>query len=133
MSFALETLPDDIQDLVAVLVALGLAEAFDGEEFLFGRGGEVGYGQEGFLVEDDVGGDVVFLVFFTPPVHKGLGQFRMDAASVGGRFSIRFPNLSKGRRFDRLTNRIWALSLLNRLLGCRSLLRCGNQRPDQCL
>lgn len=48
MSFALEALPDDIQDLIAVLVALGFAEAFDGEEFLFGRGGEVGYGQEGF-------------------------------------------------------------------------------------
>ena len=49
MSFALETLPDDIQNLVTVPVALGFAEAFDGEEFLTGRGGEVGYGQEGFL------------------------------------------------------------------------------------
>ena len=82
MSFALETLPDDIQDLIAVLVALGLAEAFDGEEFLFGRGGEVGYGQEGFLVEDDVGGDVVFLVLLTPPVDQCLYQFRMEAAGV---------------------------------------------------
>ena len=83
MSFALEALPDDIQDLIAVLVALGLAEAFDGEEFLFGRGGGVGYGQEGFLVEDDVGGDVVFLVLLTPPVDQGLHQFRMCAAGVG--------------------------------------------------
>lgn len=83
MSFALETLPDDIQDLIAVLVALGFAEAFDGEEFLFGRGGEVGYGQEGFLVEDDVGGDVVFLVLFPSPVNQGLDQFRMEAAGVG--------------------------------------------------
>lgn len=83
MSFALETLPDDIQDLIAVLVALGLAEAFDGEEFLFGRGGEVGYGQKGFLVEDHEGGDVVFLVFFTPPVDQCLYQFRMGAAGVG--------------------------------------------------
>ena len=83
MSFALETLPDDIQDLIAVLVALGLAEAFDGEEFLFGRGGEVGYGQEGFLVEDDVGGDVVLLVLFPSPVNQGLDQFRMGAAGVG--------------------------------------------------
>ena len=83
MSFALETLPDDIQDLIAVLVALGFAEAFDGEEFLFGRGGEVGYGQEGFLVEDDVGGDVVFLVLLTPPVDQCLYQFRMEAAGVG--------------------------------------------------
>lgn len=54
---------DDFEDLIAVLVALGFAEAFDGEEFLFGRGGEVGYGQEGFLVEDYVGGDVVFWYF----------------------------------------------------------------------
>lgn len=83
MSFALETLPDDIQDLIAVLVALGLAEAFDGEEFLFGRGGEVGYGQEGFLVEDYVGGDVVLLVLFPSPVNQGLDQFRMEAAGVG--------------------------------------------------
>lgn len=83
MSFALETLPDDIQDLIAVLVALGFAEAFDGEEFLFGRGGEVGYGQEGFLVEDYVGGDVVFLVLLTPPVDQCLYQFRMGAAGVG--------------------------------------------------
>lgn len=83
MSFALETLPDDIQDLIAVLVALGFAEAFDGEEFLFGRGGEVGYGQEGFLVEDYVGGDVVLLVLFPSPVNQGLDQFRMEAAGVG--------------------------------------------------
>lgn len=83
MSFVLEALPDDIQDLIAVPVALGLAEAFDGEEFLFGRGGEVGYGQEGFLVEDDVGGDVVFLVLFPSPVNQGLDQFRMEAAGVG--------------------------------------------------
>ena len=48
MSNFLEALPDDIQNLVAVPVALGLAEAFDGEEFLFGRGGEVGCGQESF-------------------------------------------------------------------------------------
>ena len=83
MSFALETLPDDIQNLIAVPVALGLAEAFDGEKFLFGRGGEVGYGQEGFLVEDDVGGDVVFLVLLTPPVDQCLYQFRMGAAGIG--------------------------------------------------
>lgn len=83
MSFVLEALPDDIQNLVAVPVALGLAEAFDGEEFLFGRGGEVGYGQEGFLVEDDVGGDVVLPVFFPPPVDQCLYQFRMGAAGVG--------------------------------------------------
>ena len=76
-------MPDDIQDLITVLVALGFAEAFDGEEFLLGRGGEVGYGQEGFLVEDDVGGDVVFLVLLTPPVDQGLDQFRMEAAGVG--------------------------------------------------
>ena len=76
-------MPDDIQDLIAVLVALGFAEAFDGEEFLFGRGGEVGYGQEGFLVEDDVGGDVVLLVLFPSPVNQGLDQFRMEAAGVG--------------------------------------------------
>ena len=76
-------MPDDIQNLVAIAVALGFAEAFDGEEFLFGRGGEVGYGQEGFLVEDDVGGDVVFLVLLTPPVDQGLDQFRMEAAGVG--------------------------------------------------
>ena len=83
MSFVLEALPDDIQNLVAIAVALGFAEAFDGEEFLFGRGGEVGYGQEGFLVEDDVGGDVVFLVLLTPPVDQCLYQFRMGAAGVG--------------------------------------------------
>ena len=83
MSFVLEALPDDIQNLVAVPVALGFAEAFDGEEFLFGRGGEVCYGQEGFLVEDDVGGDVVFLVLLTPPVDQCLYQFRMGAAGVG--------------------------------------------------
>ena len=83
MSFVLEALPDDIQNLVAVLVALGLAEAFDGEEFLTGGGGEVGYGQEGFLVEDDVGGDVVLLVLFPSPVNQGLDQFRMEAAGVG--------------------------------------------------
>lgn len=83
MSFALETLPDDIQDLIAVPVALGLAEAFDGEKFLFGRGGEVGYGQEGFLVEDDVGGDVVFLVLLPSPVNQCLYQFRMGAAGIG--------------------------------------------------
>lgn len=83
MSFALETLPDDIQDLIAVLVALGFAEAFDGEEFLFGRGGEVGYGQEGFLVEDYVGGDVVLLVLFPSPVDQGLDQFRVEAAGIG--------------------------------------------------
>lgn len=74
---------DDFEDLIAVLVALGFAEAFDGEEFLFGRGGEVGYGQEGFLVEDYVGGDVVFLVLLTPPVDQCLYQFRMGAADVG--------------------------------------------------
>lgn len=73
-------MPDDIQDLVAVPVALGFAEAFDGEEFLFGRGGEVGYGQEGFLVEDDVGGDVVLLILFPSPVDQCLDQFRMEAA-----------------------------------------------------
>ena len=83
MSFVLEALPDDIQNLIAVLVALGFAEAFDGEEFLFGRGGEVGYGQEGFLVEDYVGGDVVLLVLFPSPVDQGLDQFRMEAAGVG--------------------------------------------------
>lgn len=83
MSFALEALPDDIQDLIAVLVALGFAEAFDGEKFLTGGRGEVGYGQEGFLVEDDVGGDVVFLVLLTPPVDQCLYQFRMEAAGVG--------------------------------------------------
>ena len=83
MSFVLEALPDDIQNLIAVPVALGFAEAFDGEEFLFGRGGEVGYGQEGFLVEDDVGGDVVLLVLFPSPVNQGLDQFRMEAAGVG--------------------------------------------------
>lgn len=83
MSFVLEALPDDIQNLVAVPVALGLAEAFDGEKFLTGGRGEVGYGQEGFLVEDDVGGDVVFLVLFPSPVNQGLDQFRMEAAGVG--------------------------------------------------
>lgn len=83
MSFALETLPDDIQDLIAVPVALGFAEAFDGEKFLTGGRGEVGYGQEGFLVEDDVGGDVVLLVLFPSPVDQGLDQFRMEAAGVG--------------------------------------------------
>ena len=83
MSFVLEALPDDIQNLVAVLVALGLAEAFVGEEFLTCGRGEVGYGQEGFLVEDDVGGDVVFLVLLTPPVDQCLYQFRMGAADVG--------------------------------------------------
>lgn len=83
MSFALETLPDDIQDLVTVLVALGLAEAFDAEEFLTGGRGEIGYGQEGFLVEDYVGGDVVLLVLFPSPVNQGLDQFRMEAAGVG--------------------------------------------------
>ncbi len=76
-------MPDDIQNLVAIAVALGLAEAFDGEEFLFGRGGEVGYGQEGFLVEDDVGGDVVLLILFPSPVDQCLYQFRMGAAGVG--------------------------------------------------
>ncbi len=74
---------DYFKNLIAVPVALGLAEAFDGEEFLFGRGGEVGYGQEGFLVEDDVGGDVVLLVLFPSPVNQGLDQFRMEAAGVG--------------------------------------------------
>lgn len=74
---------DYFKNLVAVLVALGFAEAFDGEEFLFGRGGEVGYGQEGFLVEDYVGGDVVLLVLFPSPVNQGLDQFRMEAAGVG--------------------------------------------------
>ena len=83
MSNFLEALLDYFKNLVAVLVALGFAEAFDGEEFLFGRGGEVGYGQEGFLVEDDVGGDVVLPVFFPPPVDQGLDQFRMEAAGVG--------------------------------------------------
>ena len=75
--------PDNLKNLVTVLVALGLAEAFDGEKFLAGCGGEVGYGQKGFLVEDYVGGDVVFLVLFTPPVDQGLDQFRMCAAGVG--------------------------------------------------
>ena len=74
---------DYFKDLFAVLVALGFAEAFDGEEFLFGRGGEVGYGQEGFLVEAYVGGDVVLLVLFPSPVNQGLDQFRMEAAGVG--------------------------------------------------
>ena len=74
---------DYFKNLIAVPVALGLAEAFDGEEFLFGRRGEVGYGQEGFLVEDDVGGDVVLLVLFPSPVNQGLDQFRMEAAGVG--------------------------------------------------
>ena len=74
---------DYFKNLIAVPVALGLAEAFDGEEFLFGRGGDVGYGQEGFLVEDDVGGDVVLLVLFPSPVNQGLDQFRMEAAGVG--------------------------------------------------
>ena len=83
MSFVLEALPDDIQNLVAVLVALGLAEAFDGEEFLTCGRGEVGYGQKSFLVEDDVGGDVVFLVLLPSPVNQGLDQFRMEAAGVG--------------------------------------------------
>ena len=83
MSFVLEALPDDIQDLVAVPVALGLTEAFDGEEFLTCGRGEVSYGQKGFLVEDDVGGDVVFLVLLTPPVDQCLDQFRMGAAGVG--------------------------------------------------
>lgn len=83
MSFVLEALPDDIQDLITVLVALGFAEAFDGEKFLTGGRGEVGYGQEGFLVEDYVGGDVVFLVLFPSPVDQGLDQFRMEAAGVG--------------------------------------------------
>ena len=74
---------DYFKNLIAVPVALGFAEAFDGEEFLFGRGGEVGYGQESFLVEDDVGGDVVLPVFFPPPVDQCLDQFRMGAAGVG--------------------------------------------------
>lgn len=74
---------DYFKDLFAVFFALGFAEAFDGEEFLFGRRGEVGYGQEGFLVEDDVGGDVVLPVFFPPPVDQCLDQFRMGAAGVG--------------------------------------------------
>ena len=76
-------MPDDTQDLIAVLVALGFAEAFDGEEFLTCGRGEVGYGQEGFLVEDYVGGDVVLLVLFPSPVNQGLDQFRMCAAGVG--------------------------------------------------
>ena len=80
MSNFLEALLDYFQDLITVPVALGLAEAFDGEEFLLGGRGEVGYGQKGFLVEDYVGGDVVFLVLFTPPVDQGLDQFRMCAA-----------------------------------------------------
>lgn len=83
MSFVLETLPDDIQNLVTVPVALGFAEAFDGEKFFTGGRGEVGYGQEGFLVEDHEGGDVVFLVLLTPPVDQCLYQFRMGAAGVG--------------------------------------------------
>ena len=74
---------DYFKNLIAVPVALGLAEAFDGEEFLFGRGGEVGYGQEGFLVEDYVGGDVVLAVIFPPPVDQCLYQVRMGAAGVG--------------------------------------------------
>ena len=76
-------MPDDIQDLIAVPVALGLAEAFDGEKFLTCGRGEVGYGQKSFLVEDDVGGDVVLLVLFPSPVNQGLDQFRMEAAGVG--------------------------------------------------
>mgnify|MGYP003242170262 CR=1 len=48
MSNFLETLLDYFKNLVAVPVALGLAEAFDGEKFLTGGRGEVGYGQEGF-------------------------------------------------------------------------------------
>ena len=74
---------DYFKNLIAVPVALGFAEAFDGEKFLTGGRGEVGYGQEGFLVEDDVGGDVVFLVLFPSPVNQGLDQFRMEAAGVG--------------------------------------------------
>lgn len=74
---------DYFKDLFAVFFALGFAEAFDGEKFLTGGRGEVGYGQEGFLVEDDVGGDVVFLVLLTPPVDQCLHQFRMEAAGVG--------------------------------------------------
>ena len=74
---------DYFKNLIAVPVALGFAEAFDGEEFLFGRGGEVGYGQEGFLVEDYVGGDVVLLILFPSPVDQCLYQFRMGAAGVG--------------------------------------------------
>lgn len=74
---------DYFKDLFAVFFALGLAEAFDAEEFLTCGRGEVGYGQEGFLVEDDVGGDVVLPVFFPPPVDQCLDQFRMCAAGVG--------------------------------------------------
>lgn len=74
---------DDFEDLIAVLVALGFAEAFDGEKFLTGGRGEVGYGQKSFLVEDYVGGDVVLLVLFPSPVNQGLDQFRMEAADVG--------------------------------------------------
>lgn len=74
---------DYFKDLFAVFFALGLAEAFDAEEFLTGGRGEVGYGQEGFLVEDYVGGDVVLLVLFPSPVNQGLDQFRMEAAGVG--------------------------------------------------
>ena len=48
MSNFLEALLDYFKNLIAVLVALGFAEAFDGEEFLTGGRGEVGYGQEGF-------------------------------------------------------------------------------------
>ena len=83
MSNFLEALLDYFKNLIAVPVALGFAEAFDGEKFLTGGRGEVGYGQEGFLVEDDVGGDVVLLVLFPSPVNQGLDQFRMEAAGVG--------------------------------------------------
>ena len=83
MSNFLEALLDYFKNLITVPVALGLAEAFDGEEFLAGCGGEVGYGQKSFLVEDDVGGDVVLPVFFPPPVDQCLDQFRMGAAGVG--------------------------------------------------
>ena len=62
---------------------LDLPKPLTVREFLTGGRGEVGYGQEGFLVEDDVGGDVVFLVLFPSPVDQCLYQFRMGAAGVG--------------------------------------------------
>lgn len=113
MSNFLEALSDNFQNLVAVLVALGLTEAFDTEEFLSGCGGEVGYGQKGFLVEDHEGEDVVLTALCAPPVHKGLNQFRMEAAGVGG--SAVGAVLS--RRFGRGTGRL--------MVG-QSFGRCGS-------
>lgn len=65
----------DGEDLFAIFLEAEFAEAFDGEEFLFGVRDVGGDGGQGGKLHDHVGRDIVLLETLGAPFHKAFTEF----------------------------------------------------------